>query len=79
MYYLDAVVRPYKRNFSNNVNILILALLGTLSVELLVGAFHIAAACYVLAVTLLLLVPHMVLIFYVCYVLAKKCIALVQC
>ena len=40
--------------------------------------FHIAAACYALAVTLLLLVPHMVLIFYVCYVLAKKA-GITQC
>ena len=77
-----AVVRPYKRNFSNNVDILILVLLEALSIEFLVAAFHIAATArfiyYVLAVTLLLLVPHMVLIFYVCYVLAKKA-GITQC
>ena len=64
--------KTIQKTFSNNVDILILALLGTFSVELLVEAFHIAAACHVLSITLLLLVPHMVLIFYVCYVLANK-------
>ena len=71
-----AVVRPYKRNFSNNVDTLILVLLETLSVVLLVAAYYLAApqtfGYYVLAITLLLGVPHMVLILYICYMLAKK-------
>ena len=71
-----AVVRPYKRNFSNNVDILILVLLATLSVELLIGAYYLVSAHVfahsLLATTLLLGVPHMVLIMYICYVLAKK-------
>jgi len=71
-----AVVRPYKRNFSNNADILILVLLATLSVELLVAAYYLVSAhvfvYYVLVTTMLLGVPHMVLILYICYVLAKK-------
>jgi len=71
-----AVVRPYKRNFSNNVDILILILLETMSVELLVVAYYLAAtktfAYFALATALLLLVPHVVLILYICCVLAKK-------
>ena len=77
-----AVVRPYKRTFSNNVDILILVLLETMSVEMLLAAFHIAPPerfiYYVLSIILLLLVPHMILIFYVCYVLANKA-GITQC
>ena len=71
-----AVVRPYKMNWCNNVDILTLVLLVGLSVELCIAANNIAVpqvfAYYALATTLLLLVPHMVLIFYICYLLAKK-------
>ena len=77
-----AVVRPYKRNFSNNVDTLILVLLEKLSVVLLVAAYYLAApqtfGYYVLAITLLLGVPHMVLILYICYMLAKKA-GIAQC
>ena len=71
-----AVVRPYKKFFSNNVDILILVLLETLSVELLVAAFYITEPTqfisYVLGIIILLLVPLMVLTFYVCFVLATR-------
>ena len=71
-----AVIRPYKSTFSNNVDILILVVLEAMSVESLVAAFHIAAPerfmYYILSIMLLILVPHMVLIFYVCYMLARK-------
>ena len=53
-----------------------------MSIESLVAAFHIAAPerfiYYVLSIVLLLLIPHMVLIFYVCYVLANKA-GITQC
>ena len=63
-----AITRPYKLNFANNVDIVILFLL-----EIFVLATSNPASSHViLATTLLLLVPHVVLIFYICYVLAKK-------
>ena len=67
------VIRPYKLNMRNNVDFLILVLLETMSFELFAGAYHIAPSnftYYILATVLLLSVPHMVLILYVCYVLA---------
>ena len=76
-----AVVRPYKMNLCNNVDSLTLVLLVGLSVELCIAANFIAVqvfAYYALVTILLLLVPHMVLIFYICYLLAKKT-GLTQC
>ena len=71
-----AVVRPYKMNLSNNVDILALVLLAGMSVELCIATNFLAVpqvfAYYALVTILLLLVPHMVLIFYICYLLAKK-------
>ena len=71
-----AVIRPYKMNLCNNVDILTLVLLAGLSVELCIAANYIAVpqvfAYYALVTILLLLVPHMVLIFYIFYLLAKK-------
>ena len=70
-----AIIRPYKVNLRNNVDFLILVLLETMSFELFAGAYHIAPSdftYYILATILLLGLPHMVLIFYVCYLLAKK-------
>ena len=71
-----AVVRPYKRNFGNNVDVLILASLGTSALLLLLAFyFHLtaSAAFYLcLVIVLLLGVPHLVLILYICSKLAKK-------
>ena len=70
-----AVIKPYKVNFRNNVELLILALLEIFSVELLLATYHPATTIFtyiVLGSTLLLGVSHMVLIFYICYVLAEK-------
>ena len=70
-----AVIRPYKLNLRNNVDFLILVLLEKMSFELFAGIYHIAPSdftYYIKATILLLGVPHMVLIFYACYVLAKK-------
>ena len=71
-----AVARPYKKNLGNNVDILILASLST-SVLLLLLAFHFhltvpAVLYHSLAIVLLLAVPHMILILYVCSKLANK-------
>ena len=71
-----AIVRPYKMNFRNIVDILILTVLEALSAVILVLAYRPptkeTATIYVLATTLPLLIPHMVLTVYICYVLAKK-------
>ena len=66
-----AITRPYKLNFMNNVDIIILFLLEifSLAISNLTLEFFVS---FILGSTLLLLVPHMVLIFYVCYELAKK-------
>ena len=70
------VVRPYKRNIGNSVDVLILALLGT-PVLLLLLAVHFnltppIVPYYCLVIVLLLGVPHMVLILYICSKLANK-------
>ena len=64
-----AITRPYKLNFMNNIDIVILFLLeiflsNTSSSPLL--------ADFIQVTTLLLLVPHMILIFFICHKLAKK-------
>ena len=71
-----AITRPYKLNFMNNVDIVILFLLGVL---ILTSSSGSPLLTYIiLATTLLLLVPHMVLIFYICHKLANK-IGITQC
>ena len=71
-----AVVKPYKLNFRNNVDVLILALLVVFSVELLVLTYTSPQAPNfaqsILGTALLFGIPHMVLIFYIWYLLAKK-------
>ena len=68
---MHAVTRPYKLNFMNIVDIVILLLL-----ELLMFATSSSRtpllAYIILGATLLLLVPHMVLIFFICHKLANK-------
>ena len=77
-----AVVKPYKMNCRNNVDILILALLLVLSVELLVATYappiEPNLTYYAVGSALLLSVPHMALIFYICYMLPKKA-GITQC
>ena len=74
---MHAITRPYKLNFINNVDIVILFLL-----EILIFVSSISASSLlthvILGTTLLLLVPHMILIFYICHKLAKK-IGITQC
>ena len=64
----SAITRPYKLNFVNNVDIVILFLLEIF----VLATSNPASAHVILGSILLLLVPHMVLVFYICYVLAKK-------
>ena len=77
-----AVVRPYKRNIGNNVDVLILALLEASAIfQLLAVNFHLTAPTlhyYSLVVVLLLGVPHMVLILYICYKLVNK-LGIIEC
>ena len=70
-----AVVKPYKLNFRNNVDFIILTLLSTMSIFCFIALYHVSMPAFkhgVLVLTLLLLVPHMVLMFYICYLLAEK-------
>ena len=69
-----AVLKPYKVNYKNSIDYLVLMLLEIFSFEVLFMAYHTATVFtyYVLATTLLLGVPHMILIFYICYMLAMK-------
>ena len=70
-----AVARPYKLIFSNNVDILILALLEIFLFTIHSETYHPGSkfAYYALpATTLLLGVPHIVLISYICHKLAMK-------
>ena len=70
-----AVVRPYKTNYRNNVDYLILTLIEIALFEVLFAAFNTLNTtfiCYFVVTTLMLGAPHMVLICYICYMLAKK-------
>ena len=72
---LFAVLRPYKSNVRNNVDTVMLGLLALLSLAFLTETNYPdtdSSAQSILVTTLLLGVPHMVLILYICYVLAKK-------
>ena len=65
---LYAVMNPYKVNSKNTIDYLVLMLLEIFM------AYHTGTVFtyYVLATALLLSVPHMILIFYICYMLAMK-------
>ena len=76
-----ATMKPYKSNLSNNVDIWMLGLLAMLSLAFLTETIYpgTRTSTYSVAAILVLLgVPHMVLIFYICYVLAKK-VGITQC
>ena len=68
---LYAITRPYKLNFMNNVDIVTMFLLEIL---MFVSSSSVSPLLtyLTLGTTLLLLVPHMILIFYICHKLAKK-------
>ena len=66
-----AIIKPYKFNYMTTVDILILFLAEMLSLATTNSKTkHFTKL--ILASTLVLLVPHMVLLFYICYELAKK-------
>ena len=70
-----AVMKPYKSNLSNNIDYLILILLEILSMELVKSSYKVNTVVFMhffLVTTLPLCVPHVVLIFYICYVVATK-------
>ena len=67
-------MRPYRLNYRNNVDILVLALLAVLSLIVPTTLHHPEASNLTYGVpilTLMLGVPHMVLMFFLCYKLAK--------
>ena len=74
---IHAITRPYKLNFMNNVDIIILFLLEILIFATIISGSRLLTY-FVLGTTLLLLVPHLILIFYICLKLAKK-IGITQC
>ena len=74
---VHAITRPYKLYFMNNVDIVMLVLLEMLFFATSSSASRLLAYT-ILGTMLLLLVPHMILIFYICYKLAKK-IGITQC
>ena len=72
-----AITKPYKFNFMNNVDIVILFLLEVLI--LVTSTSRSLLLTYIsLGTTLLLLIPHMILIFCICHKIAKK-IGITQC
>ena len=72
-----AITKPYKFNFMNNVDIVILFLLGILIFAASTSGSS-SSTYSILVTTLLLLIPHMILIFYICHKLAKN-IGIIQC
>ena len=76
-----AVIRPYNMNLRNSGDFLILVLLEILSSELLFEAYHTSASLstqYILGSTLFAGVPHLILIFYIFCVLARKA-GIIEC
>ena len=72
---LYAVLRPYKSNFRNNIDFLILILLEILSLTFVLETYFPASNLFtycVLVSVLLLSIPHLIMVFYVCYHLVKK-------
>ena len=72
---LYAVLRPYKSNFRNNIDFLILILLEILSLTFVLEtnfpASNLFTYCILVSV-LLLGIPHIIMVFYVCFDLVKK-------
>ena len=73
---IHAITRPYKLNFMNNVDIVILVLLEILIFVTSSSGSPLLTTLkttyIILGTTLLLLIPHMVLIFFIWHKLAKK-------
>jgi len=72
---LYAIIRPYRLNYRNNVDISVVASLAILSLSFPTALNHYNTASVTLSVmisTLLLGIPHMVLMFSLCHKFAKK-------
>ena len=72
---LYAILRPYKSNLKNNADFIILILLALLLLAFLVLMYHPSTSTFssqLLISTLLISIPHLVLMCYICYDLAKK-------
>ena len=70
--FIHAITKPYKLNFMNNVDIAILFLLEILIFVSSTSASPSLLTYLTLGLTLLLLIPHMIPIFYICRKLAKR-------
>ena len=72
---LYAVLKPYKSHFGNNIDFLILILLEILSLTFVLDtnfpASNLFTYCILVSV-LLLGIPHIIMVFYVCFHLVKK-------
>ena len=68
--FIYAITRPYKLNVMNNIDIAILFLLALLTIVLQDPTRY--QTYLILALTLLLLIPHMALMFYIGHKLANK-------
>ena len=76
-----ALTKPYRSSVKNNIDILILLLLEGLSFAFYAVMYHptsTTSRCAIVVSTLLIAVPHMVLILYICNTLAKK-VGLTHC
>ena len=76
-----ALTRPYRSSVKNNMDILILLLLEGLSFAFYTVMYmptSTTSRCAIVISTLLIALPHMVLILYICNTLAKK-VGLTQC
>ena len=76
-----ALTRPYKSSVKNNIDISILLLLEGLSFAFYTVMYHptsTTSRCAIVISTVLIAVPHMVLILNICNTLAKK-VGLTQC
>ena len=72
---LYAVLRPYKSNSKNNADFFILVLLALTSLTFLVVLCNPSGSTFarqLLISALLISIPHLALVFYICYDLAKK-------
>ena len=72
---LHAVLKPYRSNLKNNVDLMILILLEIVSLVFLTATYHPATATftlYTVIAVLLIGIPPLVLIFYICYKFAKE-------
>ena len=76
-----AIAKPYKTSFCNHATIFVFVLLVITSLFMLNATYNSAAKAFtssVLMSVLLLCIPHMILIFYICYRIAKKA-GITQC